>query len=188
VPAGSVEAQPTANWLASQPRLARPGRPVPASTSASPRCGAVRERRIPGRLSHFAEHGRPRPARCRLQDPLTPPPQRLLAGGCHLNRTIDRLITESGLRLTRLGQNLPGRPENARLHIRGPGSQTSRHRLITIFLAAQTAMSSIAMPTRSAEICALAGRRNITNCSGIVAWCCRLSGGTGSAQAARVGG
>lgn len=56
----------------------------------------------PGGLLHFAEHGRsPDPRVARWQDRLTPV-QRRLAGGCHLNRPIDRLITDSGLRLTTL--------------------------------------------------------------------------------------
>jgi ubiquinone/menaquinone biosynthesis C-methylase UbiE len=56
----------------------------------------------PGGVLHFAEHGRsPDPRVARWQDRLTPL-QRRLVGGCHLNRAIDRLIAESGLRLTRL--------------------------------------------------------------------------------------
>lgn len=51
---------------------------------------------------HFAEHGRsPDPRIARRQDRLTPL-QRRLAGGCHLNRPIDRLVSEAGFEMTRL--------------------------------------------------------------------------------------
>jgi ubiquinone/menaquinone biosynthesis C-methylase UbiE len=51
---------------------------------------------------HFAEHGRsPDPKVARWQDRLTPL-QRLVFGGCHFNRPIDRLISQAGLVLTRL--------------------------------------------------------------------------------------
>jgi ubiquinone/menaquinone biosynthesis C-methylase UbiE len=51
---------------------------------------------------HFAEHGRsPDPGVARWQDRLTPLQCRL-AGGCHLNRPIRRLVTDSGLSLTRM--------------------------------------------------------------------------------------
>jgi ubiquinone/menaquinone biosynthesis C-methylase UbiE len=53
----------------------------------------------PGGTLHFAEHGRhPDPRVARWQDRLTPV-QRLVAGGCHLNRPIPALITASGLDL-----------------------------------------------------------------------------------------
>lgn len=56
----------------------------------------------PGGELHFAEHGRsPDPKVARWQDRLTPL-QRRIFGGCHLNRPIDRLITQAGLSLTRL--------------------------------------------------------------------------------------
>jgi ubiquinone/menaquinone biosynthesis C-methylase UbiE len=56
----------------------------------------------PGGTLHFAEHGRSPDAKVALwQDRLTPL-QRRLAGGCHLNRSIDRLVADSGLDLTRL--------------------------------------------------------------------------------------
>ncbi len=56
----------------------------------------------PGGSLHFVEHGRsPDPGVARWQDRLTPL-QRRLAGGCHLNRLIDRLVTHSGLELTRI--------------------------------------------------------------------------------------
>jgi hypothetical protein len=56
----------------------------------------------PGGSLHFVEHGLSPDARvARWQDRLTPL-QRRLAGGCHLNRPIDRVIAGSGLELTGL--------------------------------------------------------------------------------------
>lgn len=56
----------------------------------------------PGGAFHFVEHGRsPDPRVAAWQDRLTPL-QRRVAGGCHLNRPIDRLVAESGLDLTQL--------------------------------------------------------------------------------------
>jgi ubiquinone/menaquinone biosynthesis C-methylase UbiE len=56
----------------------------------------------PGGELHFAEHGRsPDPGVARWQDRLTPL-QRLIFAGCHLNRPIDRLVTEAAFRMTRL--------------------------------------------------------------------------------------
>jgi ubiquinone/menaquinone biosynthesis C-methylase UbiE len=56
----------------------------------------------PGGTLHFAEHGRsPDRGVARWQDRLTPL-QRRLAGGCHLNRPIDRLVTQAGFSVTRL--------------------------------------------------------------------------------------
>jgi ubiquinone/menaquinone biosynthesis C-methylase UbiE len=56
----------------------------------------------PGGKLHFAEHGRsPDRGVARWQDRLTPL-QRRLAGGCHLNRPIDRLVTQAGFSVTRL--------------------------------------------------------------------------------------
>jgi ubiquinone/menaquinone biosynthesis C-methylase UbiE len=64
--------------------------------------GEIRRVLRPGGLFHFAEHGRsPDPKIADWQDRLTPV-QRRLAGGCHLNRPIDQLIRDSGLKLTRL--------------------------------------------------------------------------------------
>jgi ubiquinone/menaquinone biosynthesis C-methylase UbiE len=66
---------------------------------------ALREiRRVlrPGGALHFVEHGRSAdPPVARWQDRLTPV-QRRIAGGCHLNRSIDTLIADSGLELMRL--------------------------------------------------------------------------------------
>jgi ubiquinone/menaquinone biosynthesis C-methylase UbiE len=62
---------------------------------------ALREiRRVlkPEGTFHFLEHGHsPEPRVARWQDRLTPL-QKLLAGGCHLNRPIDRMIEEAGFR------------------------------------------------------------------------------------------
>lgn len=56
----------------------------------------------PGGTFRFAEHGLSKdPAVARWQDRLTPL-QRRVAGGCHLNRPIDRLITGAGLAITHL--------------------------------------------------------------------------------------
>lgn len=60
---------------------------------------------------HFAEHGRsPRPNVARWQDRITPAWGRV-SGGCHLNRSIPDLVTESGLTMTRLQTYpMPGPP------------------------------------------------------------------------------
>jgi ubiquinone/menaquinone biosynthesis C-methylase UbiE len=56
----------------------------------------------PGGLLHFVEHGRsPDVGVARWQDRLTPL-QRRIAGGCHLNRPIDKLVTGSGFAMTRM--------------------------------------------------------------------------------------
>ena len=56
----------------------------------------------PGGSLHFVEHGRAPDERvARWQDRLTPL-QRKVAGGCHLNRPIDRLISGVGLDIVRL--------------------------------------------------------------------------------------
>ncbi len=57
--------------------------------------------RAEGRLL-FAEHGlAPEPTVVRWQNRLTPIWKRI-AGGCHLNRPIDRLITSAGFQIARL--------------------------------------------------------------------------------------
>jgi SAM-dependent methyltransferase len=77
----------------------------------------------PGGSLHFVEHGRsPDPRVARWQDRLTPL-QRRLAGGCHLNRPIGRLVADSGLGLTRDGQLLRQGPEAVRVHVRGNSHQ-----------------------------------------------------------------
>jgi len=56
----------------------------------------------PGGTLHFLEHGRSPDAKVvRWQDRLTPM-QRRLAGGCHLNRPIDELLTASDFEISRL--------------------------------------------------------------------------------------
>jgi ubiquinone/menaquinone biosynthesis C-methylase UbiE len=56
----------------------------------------------PGGSLHFAEHGlAPDPKVARLQHRFTPL-QRRVAGGCHLDRPIDKLIAGSGLAFERL--------------------------------------------------------------------------------------
>ena len=56
----------------------------------------------PGGELHFVEHGRsPDAGVATWQDRLNPL-QRLWAGGCNLNRPIDRLVAEAGLEMSRL--------------------------------------------------------------------------------------
>lgn len=56
----------------------------------------------PGGALHFAEHGRsPDPKVAWWQDRLNPL-QKMWAGGCNLNRHIDRLVTSAGFTMTRL--------------------------------------------------------------------------------------
>ncbi len=56
----------------------------------------------PGGALHFIEHGRAADDRvARWQDRFTPV-QRVVAGGCHLNRQIDELVAGAGLEVERL--------------------------------------------------------------------------------------
>jgi ubiquinone/menaquinone biosynthesis C-methylase UbiE len=56
----------------------------------------------PGGALHFIEHGRsPDAGVARWQDRLTPIQMRV-AGGCHFNRQIDELVTDSGLTMTKI--------------------------------------------------------------------------------------
>lgn len=64
----------------------------------------------PGGRFRFVEHGRsPEAGVARWQDRLTPL-QKRVAGGCHLNREIDRIIREAGFRIDLLD----------RFYVRGP--------------------------------------------------------------------
>ena len=68
------------------------------------RCALAEMRRVlkPGGALLFVEHGRaPEPGVARWQDRLDPLWSRI-AGGCHLNRTIDELISGSGFRIDSL--------------------------------------------------------------------------------------
>jgi ubiquinone/menaquinone biosynthesis C-methylase UbiE len=74
----------------------------------------------PGGSLLFIEHGQaPEPRVRRWQDGLTPLWRRL-AGGCHLNRRVDRLIEQSGFRIAELetGYLVKG-PRFATYHYRG---------------------------------------------------------------------
>jgi len=64
----------------------------------------------PGGQVHFAEHGLSPDAKvAKWQDRLTPL-QRRWAGGCHLNRPIDRLIEDAGFTVSRMDNFYMGGP------------------------------------------------------------------------------
>ena len=89
---------------------------------AEPEQALAEIRRVlrPGGSLLFIEHGRaPEAGVQRWQDRLTPF-WRKLAGGCHLNRPVDRLIEAAGLRLTELetGYLIAG-PRPLTFHYRG---------------------------------------------------------------------
>ena len=64
--------------------------------------GEMRRVLRPGGSLHFIEHGRAPQRRVALwQDRLTPV-QRRVFGGCHLNRPIDALVEQAGLRVGKL--------------------------------------------------------------------------------------
>lgn len=65
----------------------------------------------PGGELHFVEHGRaPSPKVAAWQDRLTPLWGKV-AGGCHLNRPIDELVTDAGLEITHLENFSMGGPD-----------------------------------------------------------------------------
>jgi SAM-dependent methyltransferase len=67
----------------------------------------------PGGLFHFFEHGlSPKPRVARWQHRLTPL-QRRICGGCHFDRPIDTLISNSGLEITTLRNPSLGGPKFA---------------------------------------------------------------------------
>ena len=79
----------------------------------------------PGGEMHFLEHGRaPDWEVARWQDRLTPI-QRLVAGGCHLNRRIDELITDAGLYITRLDNFFVAGPRAFSYMYQGVASKSS---------------------------------------------------------------
>jgi SAM-dependent methyltransferase len=72
--------------------------------------GEIRRVLRPGGQLRFVEHGLSPDTRvARWQKRLTPV-QKKIAGGCHLNRPIDRLLEEAGFRLERID----------RFYVRGP--------------------------------------------------------------------
>jgi ubiquinone/menaquinone biosynthesis C-methylase UbiE len=82
--------------------------------------GEIRRVLRPGGALLFLEHGRaPQAAVARWQDRLTPAWRRI-AGGCHLNRPVDRLIAEAGLGLAALDTGyLVDGPRPFTFHYRG---------------------------------------------------------------------
>ena len=76
----------------------------------------------PGGALHFLEHGRAVDEKvARRQDRYTPL-QRRLAGGCHLNRPIDRLVSDAGFSTTRLD----------RYTVRGPKIMSSMYEGVAV--------------------------------------------------------
>jgi len=73
--------------------------------------GEVRRVLRPGGQLHFVEHGlSPEPGVAKWQHRLTPL-QRRVAGGCHLDRPIDRLIEGAGFSVTQLDTYQLGGPK-----------------------------------------------------------------------------
>jgi SAM-dependent methyltransferase len=82
----------------------------------------------PGGALLFVEHGRaPEPGVARWQDRLDPLWRRV-AGGCHLNRKIDNLVSGGGFRIDTLtNARLPG-PRTPHLPLRRPRTPSMRMR------------------------------------------------------------
>jgi SAM-dependent methyltransferase len=78
----------------------------------------------PGGRLLFAEHGlSPDPRVARWQDRRTPV-QRLVFGGCHLNRPIDRLVRDAGFELTRLDNYYVSGPKVTGYNFEGAAAKT----------------------------------------------------------------
>ncbi|MFL6158402.1 MAG: class I SAM-dependent methyltransferase [Marmoricola sp.] len=58
----------------------------------------------PGGTLHFVEHGRAPDERVRVWQNRLNPVQKVVAGGCNLNRDIPQLVTEAGFRMADLDQ------------------------------------------------------------------------------------
>jgi ubiquinone/menaquinone biosynthesis C-methylase UbiE len=79
----------------------------------------VRRALRPGARFYFLEHGRAASSRTQRVQDLWNPVQKLVAGGCSVNRPIDRLVTDAGLELESLETfRLPG-PEALAFFYRG---------------------------------------------------------------------
>lgn len=85
----------------------------------------VRRALKPGGILVFLEHGRSDDPRIAAWQRRLTPLQRLLACGCHLNRPIDALIEEAGLKITRLDRFvMEGAPRIAAEMYRGVASRS----------------------------------------------------------------